>query len=156
MFLSTVTNNLDAKGRVSVPAEFRTEVAKSDFDGIVVWRSFDGDYLEGGGIALLEGFQKSLDYVDHYDEGRLALQHGIFAESRRLSFDSGGRVTLPKELTDYAGLDGKVHFVGLGRSFEIWNPAAYEARIEDVRRVAREHRNRLKPVSVLAAEGGAS
>lgn len=151
MFLSTVTNNLDAKGRVSVPAEFRAKVAASEFEGIVVWPSFDGDYLEGGGIELLMQYQRSLDRVDYYDEGRLALEQAIFAESRRLAFDSGGRVTLPKELADHARLNGKVHFVGLGGRFEIWNPEGYKDRIADVRRIAREHRNRLKPVDMPGA-----
>lgn len=145
MFLSTVTNNLDAKGRVSVPSEFRAEVAGGDFDGVVVWPSFDGSFLEGGGMMLLKQYQRSLDRLDYYDEGRLALEQAIFAESRRLAFDSGGRVTLPKELTEHAGLNGKVHFVGLGGRFEIWNPDSYKAKISDMRRIAREHRNCLKP-----------
>lgn len=153
MFLSTVTNNLDTKGRVSVPAEFRAEVAGGDFDGIVVWPSFDGAFLEGGGMALLRQYQRSLDKLDYYDEGRLALEQSIFAESRRLAFDSGGRVTLPKELTEHAGLNGKVHFVGLGGRFEVWNPEAYAAKIADVRRIAREHRNRLKPIE-MQMQGG--
>ena len=146
MFLSTVTNSLDAKGRVSVPADFRNVVVNSSFDGIIVWPSFDGAYLEGGGIALLEDYQKSLDRIDHYDEGRIALQRAIFAASRPLSFDSGGRVSLPKDLHEYAGLNGKVTFVGLGRRFEIWSPKALEAQNENIRKLARENRHRLKPV----------
>ncbi len=155
MFLSSATHNLDAKGRVSVPSEFRTEIAGSAFDGIIVWPSFDGDYLEGGGVSLLEEYQRSLDRLDYYDEGRLALQQAIFGESRRLAFDGGGRVTLPKDLAEYAGLNGKVHFVGLGRRFEIWSPDAYAARAADVRRIAREHRNRLKPVAAMPSGGEA-
>lgn len=152
MFLSTVTNSLDAKGRVSVPADFRNVVASSNFDGIIVWPSFDGSYLEGGGIALLEDYQRSLDHIDHYDEGRIALQRAIFAASRPLSFDSGGRVSLPKDLHEYAGLNGKVTFVGLGRRFEIWSPKALEAQNENIRKLARENRHRLKPV--LGNNGG--
>jgi len=151
MFLSTVTNSLDAKGRVSVPADFRNVVANSAFDGIIVWPSFDGPYLEGGGIALLEDYQKSLDRIDHYDEGRIALQRAIFAASRPLSFDGGGRVSLPKDLHEYAGLNGKVTFVGLGRRFEIWSPKALEAQNENIRKLAKESRHRLKPV----LDGGA-
>lgn len=148
MFLSSATNNLDSKGRVSVPAEFRSEVAGGGFDGVIVWPSFDGAYLEGGGIALMEEYQRSLDQIEYYDEGRLALQQAIFAESRRLSFDSNGRVTLPKELAEHAGLNGKARFVGLGRRFEIWSPEAHAKHIVDVRKVARENRNRLKPTSI--------
>ena len=152
MFLATITNSLDANGRVSVPADFRNVVANSNFDGIIVWPSFDGAYLEGGGIALLEDYQKSLDHIDHYDEGRIALQRAIFAASRPLSFDSGGRVSLPKDLHEYAGLNGKVTFVGLGRRFEIWSPKALEAQNENIRKLARENRHRLKPV--LGNNGG--
>lgn len=157
MFLATVTNNLDAKGRVSVPAEFRAVATRSEFDGIIVWPSFDGSYLEGGDQALLEAYQRSLDQMDYYDEGRIALQRAIFAESRRLPFDSGGRVSLPKDLADYAGLNGRITFVGLGRKFEIWNPETHEARSVKMRELAREHRHRLKPVDPFDAfKGGAS
>lgn len=153
MFLSSATNNLDAKGRVSVPAEFRAKISDTAFDGVIVWPSFDGDYLEGGGIDLMEEYQRSLDMIEYYDEGRLALQQAIFAESRRLSFDSNGRVTLPKELAEHAGLNGKARFVGLGRRFEIWNPEKHAEHIVDVRRVARENRNRLKSVALLSSGG---
>jgi len=152
MFLSSATNTLDAKGRVSVPADFRVVVAQSAFDGIIVWPSFDGAYLEGGGIALLQDYQRSLEALDYYDEGRVALQRAIFAESRRLPFDSGGRVSLPKDLHEYAGLNGKVTFVGLGRRFEIWSPSAYAQRTENVRKLARENRHRLKPVPATNGE----
>ncbi len=151
MFLSTTTNNLDAKGRISVPSDFRAVVGDGGFDGIVIWPSFDGDYLEGGGIALLSSYLRSLETMDHYDEGRMALQRAIFAESRKLSFDSGGRVTLPKDLAEYAGLNGCATFVGLGRRFEIWNSEKYQAHIGDVRRLARENRSRLVSLSRLSS-----
>ncbi|MBC6402653.1 MAG: division/cell wall cluster transcriptional repressor MraZ [Hyphomonadaceae bacterium] len=143
MFLSTTTNNLDAKGRVSVPSDFRAVVGDGNFDGIIVWPSFDGPYLEGGGIALIEDYARSLKTMDYYDEARDNLQRAIFAESRRLSFDSGGRVTLPKDLAEYANLSGSATFVGLGEKFEIWNTQDHEAKRAEVRAKAREYRNRL-------------
>ncbi len=155
MFLSTVTNNMDAKGRVSVPSDFRTVIEGSTFDGVIVWKSFDGPYLEGGGLSLLEDYMRALEALDYYDEGRIALQRAIFAESRRLPFDSGGRISLPKDMHEYAGLNGKITFVGLGRRFEIWSPQAHEARSKDMRRLARENRHRLKPAGPnLASQSG--
>ena len=151
MFLSTVTNKVDAKRRVSVPADFRTAVAGSGFDGIVVWRSFDGKYLEGGGMALMQDYQRSLDMLDPYDEGRIALERAIFAEARPLQFDTGGRISLPKDLHDYAGLNGHVTFVGLARRFEIWSPDALKDKDEHTRALAREHRHRLRPVPPSAS-----
>ncbi|PHR60415.1 MAG: division/cell wall cluster transcriptional repressor MraZ [Robiginitomaculum sp.] len=164
MFLSRNTNTLDAKGRVSVPADFRAVVGAdlasgvSDFDGIVVWPSFDGAYLEGGGMALLRDYQALLENMDPYDDARIAFERAIFAESRRLSFDANGRVSLPKELAEYAELNGQVTFIGLGRRFEIWNPTKYEAQSANARRMARENRHRLRLASRVNAprDGGAS
>ena len=94
----------------------------------------------------MEEYQHSLDALDYYDEGRIALQRAIFAASRPLQFDTGGRISLPKDLHDYAELNGHVTFVGLGRRFEIWSPAAHEKRAEAMRELAKENRHRLRPV----------
>ncbi|MBL4854861.1 MAG: division/cell wall cluster transcriptional repressor MraZ [Robiginitomaculum sp.] len=148
MFLSCVTNALDAKGRVSVPADFRaviaSDIASGHFDGIIVWPSVDGSCLEGGGIALMRIFQASLDNMDPCDDDRMVFEHAIFAKSRRLAFDGNGRVSLPKDLAMNVGLDKQVTFVGLGRRFEIWNPQDYNAKSEETSAAARESGRSLR------------
>ena len=145
MFLSNTTNTLDAKGRVSVPASFRATCSASGYDGIVVWPSLDGDYLEGGDLSVLNYYQGALDQMELYDEGREALELVIFGESEKLGFDSTGRVVLPAAFRDYADLDGKVTFIGRGRKFEIWNPEKHEARKTELREKALANRHRMKP-----------
>ena len=146
MFLSTTTNNLDAKGRVSVPATFRAKIAGSSLQGIVVWRSIEGPWLEGAMVEHMGTLQEALDQLDYYDEARVALLQAIFADAEELSFDSGGRVKLPDGKAEYAGLDGQVRFVGLGRTFQIWNPAAHEEHLETMRATALANRHKLAPV----------
>lgn len=153
MFLSTATNTLDAKGRISVPADFRAVVGDGGFDGIVVWPSFDGAYLEGGGIALLRDYQALLEGMDPYDEARIAFERAIFAESRRLAFDGTGRVTLPKDLAEFANLSKNATFIGLGRRFEVWNPDDYKSRAQTARKMARENKHRLRLVGAHPHEG---
>lgn len=155
MFLSTATNTLDAKGRISVPADFRAVVGDGSFDGIVIWPSFDGSYLEGGGMALLNDYQALLEGMDPYDEARIAFERAIFAESRRLSFDGTGRVTLPKDLAEFANLSKNATFIGLGRRFEVWNPEDYKSRAESARTMARENKHRLRLVTARPSGGGA-
>ena len=156
MFLSRATNSLDAKGRISVPADFRAVVGDGTFDGIIVWPSFDGNYLEGGGIALMQDYLALLENMDPYDDARIAFERTIFAESRRLAFDANGRISLPKDLAGYAGLNGSATFVGLGRRFEVWNPEKYEAQAEAARKMARENRHRLRLVSAPAGSNDSS
>lgn len=144
MFLSTTMNGVDAKGRVSVPADFRSVVRGGPFDGIIVWPSFDGPFLEGGGQALLERYQALIEEMDPYDDARIAFERAIFGAAKPLSFDANGRVTLPKELSDHAGLDGKATFVGLGSRFEIWNPERYADHQATARDFARENKRSLR------------
>lgn len=144
MFISSVINTLDAKGRVSVPAEFRTHVSKGAFDGIILYPSKHGKFLDGGGMALFEGYQNALDQMEPFDPGRVAMEHLLFGQSRSLSFDGSGRITLPKALADHAELDGKVKFVGLGRHFQLWNPKAHEEFLKTALDVAAANQGRLK------------
>lgn len=150
MFLSRFTNTLDAKGRVSVPADFRTAVAlesikhaikhNDPFDGIVVWPSLEGKWLEGGGMALVRSKQDLLDKLDAHDHARIAYERAYFGESFRLSFDANGRVSLPAELAEFAGLGKQVTFVGMGQRFELWDADAYLAKAKTVRKLAKETR----------------
>jgi MraZ protein len=144
VFLSTTINGVDAKGRVSVPADFRAVVGGGAFDGIIVWPSFDGTYLEGGGQALLERYQSLIEDMDPYDDARIAFERAIFGAARPLSFDANGRVTLPRDFIDHAGLDGKATFVGLGSRFEIWSPDVYEAHKANAQSFARDNKRALK------------
>ncbi|RKR00295.1 division/cell wall cluster transcriptional repressor MraZ [Maricaulis maris] len=144
MFLSTTINGVDAKGRVSVPADFRAVVRGGPFDGIICWPSFDGPYLEGGGQALLERYQALIEEMDPYDDARVAFERAIFGAARPLAFDSNGRVTLPKEFADHAGLDTKATFVGLGSRFEIWSPERFEEHKSSAQSFARDNKRALK------------
>jgi len=156
VFLSTTTNNRDAKGRVSVPADFRAVITaqaasraggrEGAFDGIIVRPSFSGECLEGGGEQLFEAYRASINALDYFDANREAMEQAIFGESRRLPFDSGGRVSLPQDLADMFGFNGRVTFVGLGERFEIWPPEAHERRAAEMRKRASENRHLLKPV----------
>ena len=144
MFVSTTTNGIDAKGRASVPADFRATVAGQGFSGVYVWRSFNGAFLEGGGQRLLEDYAEAIEDMDPYDEARTAFERVIFGGAKPLSFDSTGRVSLPKDFMAHAGLSKQALFIGMGKRFEIWDPAAHEAHAADALRFAREHKAALR------------
>jgi MraZ protein len=55
------------------------------------------------------------------------------ATAVQLPFDGDGRIVLPKELLDFAGIEGSANFVGLGKKFQIWNPKTFKKRREDAR-----------------------
>jgi len=144
VFLSTTINGVDAKGRVSVPAGFRAVVKNDPEEKIFVWPSFEGGYLEGGGQALLDRYLALMEEMDPYDDARAAFEQTIFGDTRGLAFDGTGRVSLPRDLIEHAGLNGKAAFVGLGARFEIWDPERLAERKANARNFARDNKKSLK------------
>jgi MraZ protein len=127
-FLSTFTNKVDKKGRVSVPATFRAAVSASHFPGIVLYRPLNLPCIEGSDISFLEQLSDRL-YGDFgpFDPHQMSVATAILAGASQLSFDPEGRVMLPAELKKYGDIDGQATFVGIGRKFQIWNTEAYKA-----------------------------
>ncbi len=140
MFLGTHLNGLDAKGRASVPADFRAVVRAEGLEGVYCWPSPDGACIVGCGEALMSRYKAIADGMDLFDPMRDALAHSVFAGVRMLGFDANGRITLPEGFVAHAGLNGQSAFVGLSDRFEIWSPAAYEAHRESQRALLRDGR----------------
>ncbi len=143
IFLSTYINKIDKKGRVSVPASFRSVIAKEDFNGIVAYPSFVHECVEACGMSRIEKISSSIDSMDPYSEERDAFAATILGESQQLGFDSDGRVTLSESLIAKAKLSEKALFVGKGQTFEIWDPENYNKYARNARDVAKQNRGKL-------------
>ncbi len=143
MFLSSFESSVDAKKRVSIPASFRKSLGGED--SVFLWPSLDKPCLEGGGMALVEGFDASISELDLIDERRFALATAILGLGKPAKFDEGGRIVLESDMLAHAGIEDKVRFVGLGDRFQIWAPAAHQALLDDILKLARSSANLLKP-----------
>ena len=136
LFLSTFVNKVDKKGRVSVPAPFRTALVQQTFSGIIAFRSFKLPAIEGSGIDRMEEMSARIDALDEFSEDRDALS-SIFADAQQLAFDGEGRIVLPEALCAHAGITENAAFVGLGRTFQIWEPQRFEQHRDELRERAR-------------------
>ncbi len=140
-FLSTYTNKVDAKGRISIPARFRQVVAEGDFPGVVIFPSFTAPCLEGVSMQRMEELAEMIDAeFDPFDETYGAFAHSILADAYELTFDGDGRVLFPEELLDHANIGDHATFVGLGKRFQIWEPTVYARERENARALASERR----------------
>ena len=138
LFLSTHINKVDKKGRVSVPAQFRAELAAESFQGVVLFRSNVHPALEGFAWSHMAEIGKRLDNFDMFSEDQDDLATTLFGEAVQVPFDGEGRIVLPVELMEFAGIVDRASFVGLGGKFQIWDPAIFEKRREEARRAVRE------------------
>ena len=142
LFLSTTVNKLDKKGRVSVPAAFRSELTEAF---VTIYPSLNRPALEGCDRLRLDKLSASLDPLNaslddlskfSFSASAEALSVAFFAEAHRLSFDAEGRITLPETFLKHAGIQEVVAFVGRGAVFELWNPHNFEAYSAQLREKA--------------------
>ena len=133
VFIGTFENKIDRKGRVSVPAPFRQTLAGQSFQGIVAFRSYRAAAIEACGIDFMERLNDSMTSLDFFSDAQDDLAATIFADSQQLPFDGDGRVILPDQLAEHAGITDRAAFVGKGPIFQIWHPTALERYKEEAR-----------------------
>lgn len=124
-FTSKYVNKLDAKGRVSVPAAYRQALAAQAIEGLYCAKSVGHRALTGFGRDMLERVADQLKGLMPGSREYLVLS--TFAgQSTLLSFDDEGRVRIPDELIEHAGLKDRVLFNGAMDIFEIWEPETFK------------------------------
>ncbi|MBR6752357.1 MAG: division/cell wall cluster transcriptional repressor MraZ [Alphaproteobacteria bacterium] len=130
LFLSSYENRLDSKGRISVPASFRASLNNEKFAGVVLYRSFTNNCIEGLSMSRMESLAAATDKMGVFDNALDDLSAMLFADARPLQFDVTGRIVIPADLLAHAGIGDTALFVGRGNSFQIWDPAAFRAAQE--------------------------
>jgi MraZ protein len=144
-------NRLDAKGRVSIPASFRAVLAKDGFDGLYVHPALDSPALDAGGNILLNEIDAFLQTLPPYSEEQDRLSTALFGTSEILKVDPEGRVVLTETVKAHAGISDAVAFVGLGHKFQIWEPARFQAHLEEARGKVRELKKALGSKTLAGA-----
>jgi len=74
----------------------------------------------------------------------------ILARSQRLPFDPEGRIVLPEKFTAYAHITESAAFVGLGPTFQIWEPNRFAEHETTLLERARRQGTRMPPLGRLS------
>tara|TARA_X000001036_G_scaffold339645_1_gene318819 strand:- start:50 stop:514 length:465 start_codon:yes stop_codon:yes gene_type:complete len=144
MFLSTYENKIDKKGRVSVPASFRSYISNLGYNGIICYPSFNNQCIEACSQDRIEKLSNSIDSLNPFEEKRDFFATSILSESSNLQFDSEGRISLTEKLLKHAKIKNSMFFVGQGKTFQIWEPTIFEKFRVKARKKSNIHRASLK------------
>ena len=144
MFLSTYENKIDKKGRVSVPASFRSHLSNLGYNGVICYPSFNNQSIEACSQDRIEKLSASIDSLSPFEEKRDYFATSVLSESVNLQFDTEGRVSLTEKLLDHAEIKNNILFVGLGKTFQIWEPKIFEKFKVVARKKAYQNRSNLK------------
>ena len=144
MFLSSYENRIDKKGRVSVPATFRSHLSSMGYNGFISYPSFNHPALEACSQDRIERLSNTIDSLNPFEEKRDYFATSILSESENLQFDTEGRISFSDKLLNHAKINNNILFVGLGQTFQIWEPKNFEKFKIVARKKAYQNRSNLK------------
>ena len=144
MFLSSYENKLDKKGRVSVPASYRSYLANLGYNGVICYPSFNHQSIEAWPQDRIEKISNTIDSLSPFEQKRDYFATSILSESINLQFDSEGRISLTSKLLKHAKIKNTILFVGQGKTFQIWEPTIFEKFRVNARKKANLNRAGLK------------
>jgi MraZ protein len=142
-FVSNYTLRLDSKGRVSIPAPFRSVLGRDGFDGLYCYPALDRPAVDAGGNALMSEIEALIARFAPFSEAREQFATALYGTSETLKVDGEGRVILSEALKSHAGIAETVAFVGLGHKFQIWEPGRFRAELAEATQKVRALRKRL-------------
>lgn len=130
MFRGATKVTLDAKGRLAVPTRYRERIA-SRCDGHLVV-TVDRDYcLLMYPLPDWEEIERKLVRLPSLNKQARRLQRLMVGYASELEIDGNGRVLLPRELREFAGLDRQAMLIGQGNKFELWDETRWNERRDE-------------------------
>jgi MraZ protein len=127
-FVSHFTNRLDAKGRVSLPAPFRSLLAKDGWDAIYIHPALGQPTLDCGGQRLIAELEQLVGRFPAYSRERELISTSVFGMSQQAKLDGEGRFLVTDTMRQHAGITDSIVFVGLDHKFQIWAPERFAER----------------------------
>jgi MraZ protein len=143
LFNGSALNAVDAKGRLSVPAFIRSVIERrSDAKAIIIGlhevdpclSAYDRNYARN---LYSENERRRLSEEGRDPQAHFARARRTFGVTEEVPYDTSGRIILPPMMRRKGQIDDLALFVGVGGTFEIWNPQlALKSGDQDLRDLA--------------------
>ena len=127
MFLGEFNHTIDDKGRLTIPAKFRDELES----GVVITRGLDG-CLWAYGRSEWEALAEKIAKLPTTNPAARNFSRFVFSSAFDSIPDRQGRILLPQNLRDYAGIQNETIVIGVKSKLEIWNPAKWSEVVTTV------------------------
>jgi MraZ protein len=121
--------SIDNKGRVNIPAKMRRVISPEANDTFTVTRGLE-KCIELYPLDEWRIYEERFEKLNQYDPKNRFFLRKILMWSEEVSLDGQQRISIPKKLIEFAGIEGKVLIVGMGNHMELWNPEEFEKYID--------------------------
>ena len=124
MFRGASKVTLDAKGRMAVPTRYRDGIAARSAGSLVATIDRDSCVLIYP-MPDWEEMERRLMRLPGNKPAVRAYQRRIVGHAAEMDMDGHGRILIPRELRDFAGLDRQAMLIGQGNKFELWDESRW-------------------------------
>jgi MraZ protein len=131
MFRGINSVNLDAKGRMALPARLREAIGERGDANLVVTIDTRERCLLLYPLTEWEVIQARLESLSNMRRSARLVQRLLIGHATDVELDGNGRLLLPAMLRDYAGLSKKLVLLGQGNKIEIWAEDLWQKRLEE-------------------------
>lgn len=125
MLMGEYKHNLDAKGRLIMPAKFREELG----DVFILTRGLDG-CLFGYPMEQWEVLQEKMKQLPLAKKDARAFVRFFYSAAVEAEIDKQGRINIPNTLLEYAKIEKECRIVGVSDRIEIWSNDQWETFTE--------------------------
>jgi len=149
VFSGVYQHQIDAKGRTSLPSSFRDVLAGRGDDKIFVTVDLFEPCLQAYAPADWLALTDKIAAMPQLAEKTRALVRLMIAPAHECTFDKLGRILLPPQLREHAGLTEHAVWAGSVKRIEIWTPAGWKKVQEHVRSAAMQEQLKQELQSLL-------
>jgi MraZ protein len=128
LFNGNALNAVDAKGRLSVPAFIRSVIERRSDAKVIILAGHEADSCINGydrnyaRFLFGENERRRLNEENDDPRAHFARARRTFGITEEVPYDPSGRIILPPMMRRKGGIEDLALFIGVGGTFEIWNP----------------------------------
>lgn len=124
MFKGQFLHSIDSKGRLSLPARLRKNVAEDADNSFVMTLGID-KCIEIYPKDQWKLIEEKLLKLNFFDQREARFIRMMLQNAQEDTMDAQSRILIPQSLLDYAGIKNEVLILGVLKKMELWNNEIY-------------------------------
>ena len=130
-FIGTYECKADAKGRIMLPVALKKQLSENLDDGFVLKRAVFNSCLELYPLKQWEAMMEKVNQLNRFNKKNNDFIRRFTAGVRLIEIDATGRLLIPKDLIQHAGIDRETVISSAVNILEIWDKGRYEEAINE-------------------------
>lgn len=130
-FIGTYECKADAKGRIMLPVALKKQLAATLQEGFVFKRAVFNACLELYPLKQWEGLMEKVNQLNRFNKKNNDFIRRFTAGVRLVDIDTTGRLLIPKDLMQHAGIQRETVISSAVNILEIWDKSRYEEAISE-------------------------